>query len=490
MGKLFFERLRKAPTFLLLLSVLGSFALPDPGPFQIITPVLADDDDDDGDDDHDDDDDDDDNDRGRGSRGYDGSSSSPVYRAARPPRFLRELIRPFRNRPAAPPRRAAPPPPPEPRYAEHQIVAMGLSDEHLAQLEADDYVVLQQSELSLIGQSIVKLEVPSGTDLETAREDVRVLDPTSQADFNHYYRPEQADVQARICPDGLCWAPLLIKWPVRDAGARQACDTAVRIGMIDTGINPEHKTFAESAIDVMRIADEEEPASGRQHGTAVAALLVGSQASRSPGLLSDAKLFAVDAFQRASSGRDRAEVFDLVVGIDHLLAHDVSIINMSLAGDANDLLRDSIESAVAENKVIFVAAVGNDGPRAEPVYPAAYPEVIAVTAVDRHKRPYRRAVQGEHVDLASPGVDVWTAASISGARPKTGTSFATPFVSAAAAVVKAEEPALSPEEVEQRLASMAEDLGEPGKDPVFGWGLLNASKVCGLVDENKPIVMD
>ena len=104
--------------------------------------------------------------------------------------------------------------------------------------------------------------------------------------------------------------------------------------------------------------------------------------------------------------------------------------------------------------------------------------MLAVTAVDRSKRVYRRAVQGAYVDIAAPGVGIWTAASIRGGRPKTGTTFAAPYVAAAAALLKAREPHLKWQEVKERLYARASDIGEPGRDDVFGWGLLNASEIC------------
>jgi subtilisin family serine protease len=151
---------------------------------------------------------------------------------------------------------------------------------------------------------------------------------------------------------------------------------------------------------------------------------------------------------------------------------------MSLAGPANALLQRAVESAAAAD-VLMVAAAGNEGPRAGAVYPAAYPSVLAVTGVDRSRRAYRRAGQGEHIDISAPGVDVWTAASVSGARPRTGTSYAAPFVAAAAALWLARNAGARPDAVVASLTSTAEDLGDPGKDKVFGWGLLRPGPLCG-----------
>ncbi|WP_348270811.1 S8 family serine peptidase [Rhizobium sp. Root1204] len=87
-------------------------------------------------------------------------------------------------------------------------------------------------------------------------------------------------------------------------------------------------------------------------------------------------------------------------------------------------------------------------------------------------------MRGEYVDIAAPGVGVWTAASVSGARQKTGTSFAAAFVTAAVSVLIASEPDMSPEKLEVRIRQFTDDIGKPGKDPVFGWGLFNASRLC------------
>jgi subtilisin family serine protease len=229
-------------------------------------------------------------------------------------------------------------------------------------------------------------------------------------------------------------------------------------------------------IETIRLGKGDLPESARQHGTAVAALLVGSAESRTPGLLPGGELVAVDAFQR-NGNDDRSAVYDLVRAIDLLAGKGVLVINMSLTGPANLLLERTVEMAT-QREIVLVAAAGNGGPRAAPLYPGAYGEVIAVTAIDRRKNAYRRAGAGDHIDIAAPGVQVWTAASVKGASSKTGTSFAAPFVTAAAAMIKAANPQLKADEVEALLRQGAEDLGKPGKDPVFGWGLLNARTIC------------
>jgi len=301
-------------------------------------------------------------------------------------------------------------------------------------------------------------------------------------DFNHYYRTGSSESEQRsalkACSKPHCVAPKLIAWPTVP-GDEAHCVRDVNIGLIDTGINAEHATFKAGQVEVINAVEEGQKASSRQHGTAVAAILVGSRDSRTPGLLPDAKLIAVDAFYRTAGKDELSDVYTLVTAMDILAAKQVSVINLSLAGPPNDLLEDMTRRLV-DREIVLVAAAGNAGPRAKPAFPSAYPGVISVTAIDRSKRIYRRAGRGSHIDLAAPGVGVWTAASIRGARTKTGTSFATPFVTAAAVFKQKRLGSTKPDLIAEALAKNALDLGAPGRDDIYGHGLVQVAGSCAL----------
>jgi len=447
-----------------------------------------DDDDDDADDDDDDDDDDrdtgadddgprdrdDDDDDGDDRRGTArGGGDDPVSR------FLRSLTgqqapsgptRPVNPAPPAAPA-ATPPPVARPERldsAPAEIVARDLAAADLQALLDQGFTLIEQREIPALGLRLQRLRIAPGLGLARARATVRALPSGTDADFNHYYRPE-----AGRCEGLSCAAQARIDWPAD----RSACAPPAPIGMIDTGLNPDHEALSAAELTVLRRAPGDLPAAGPVHGTAVAALLVGGPAARAPGLLPEARLVAVDVFHRA--GRDtRADVLSLVDGLGQLAEAGARVINLSLAGPANSVLEEAVDRLAEEQDVVMAAAAGNGGPRAGPAYPAAYDAVIAVTAVDATGQVYRRAPQGEFVELAAPGVEVWTAASVSGAKPKTGTSFAVPFATAAAALLRGQAPEVTAADVRASLARAAADLGEPGRDPVFGHGLVSAAGIC------------
>ena len=134
-------------------------------------------------------------------------------------------------------------------------------------------------------------------------------------------------------------------------------------------------------------------------------------------------------------------------------------------------------SFVALLGLMLVAAAGNGGSATEPAYPAAYQDVIAVTAVSAERTVYAYANRGPYIDFAAPGVRLWTAVP-GGGRFQSGTSFAAPYVTSMVALTLAGGAERTVEAVRSRLRQDALDLGAPGRDDVFGWGLVRMWPVC------------
>lgn len=142
---------------------------------------------------------------------------------------------------------------------------------------------------------------------------------------------------------------------------------------------------------------------------------------------------------------------------------------MSLAGPDNPVLASVIKQ-LDEKGVQIIAAVGNEGPASLPLYPAAYPETLGITAVDKNHAIYRWANQGSYVDFASYGVSVDAAHPKGDTVRQTGTSMAAPRATALyACFLRAEKERKG---ALIKLQHLAVDAGEPGRDSIFGFGVL------------------
>ncbi len=262
-------------------------------------------------------------------------------------------------------------------------------------------------------------------------------------------------------------------WPDEE----RACETSVDVGLIDTAVDTGHEALADRQVTARSFIAGGVPPAPPDHGTAVAAIIVGAPDSSSSGLLPAARLFAAAIFSLRDDNRIIGTTDAIARSIDWLGQQGVRVVNLSLSGPGNQVMRLTVERA-HESGMVLVAAAGNEGPNAAPVFPAGYAPVVAVTAVDAALHPYSEANQGDYIDLAAPGVDVWSARGGQGGRYNSGTSFAAPFVSAAAALSLAQAPDASPQAIRQSLRQSARDLGTPGRDSTFGWGLLQPAGGC------------
>jgi len=149
----------------------------------------------------------------------------------------------------------------------------------------------------------------------------------------------------------------------------------------------------------------------------------------------------------------------------------VPVINISLVGPDNAVLRRATQAMIARGHVL-VAAVGNDGPAAPPLFPAAYPGVIGVTAVDRRARVLPEAGRGAQVDFAARGSQLRAAKAGGGWTIVRGTSFAAPLVARRAALQWQTLRAGNAGAIANALAQQARDAGPRGRDDTFGLGIL------------------
>ena len=332
-----------------------------------------------------------------------------------------------------------------------------LDDDLLGVIEDRGYQVLSTSTLDGLDLVVSRVSVPIGFDLDAEVQALSELGGIAEIDFNHVYR-----VAGPSSPS--------VSVGSQDMGMMS--QTGLRIGMIDTVVYRQHPTLRGARIELGEFA----PGGGAQssdHGTAVASLLVG-QAGGVEGYARGAQLFAASAFTVPANGTEpAASANSLVRSINWLVEQRTPVINMSLAGPPNRILEATVAAARARGYVV-VAAMGNQGPSAPPLYPAGYSDVIAVTAVNNRNRVFRRAGRGPHLDFAAPGVKVRTAGGNDRTRNQTGTSFASPFV---AAVILSRcghaASCIAIDEIEADLRLRATDLGDPGFDETYGWGLVS-----------------
>ncbi|HZO47326.1 MAG TPA: S8 family serine peptidase [Xanthobacteraceae bacterium] len=249
----------------------------------------------------------------------------------------------------------------------------------------------------------------------------------------------------------------------------------VLIAVIDSGADAEHPELAGMILDTFDAIGSGERT--HAHGTSI----VGAIAARSRlrGTAPGAHILVARAFGTQRSSMDGTST-DIIKALEWSMTRGARVINMSFAGSRDPGIERRLATA-RERGIILVAAAGNAGPTSAPLYPAANPVVIAVTATDIDDRIYRMANRGNHVAIAAPGVDLWLPTVDGGYRRTSGTSFSAAEITGVIALMLERNPGLTPDAVRRALLSTARDLGAPGLDPLFGAGLVDAYQAVSSV---------
>jgi hypothetical protein len=340
----------------------------------------------------------------------------------------------------------------------NEIVGFGATTHGLAAVQAAGFVIGRQSELTGLDANVVVLTAPHGMSARKALKRLRALDPDAAYDFNHVYFKGGTDASA---------ASAAARVPATPSAGDGQNTLARRVGLVDGGVEPGHAALRSITLQTHGCNGTAVPSS---HGTAVASRLLAGFSEATPAI-TDVDLYVADVYCDAPTGGSTEAV---IHALAWLMQEDVPVINVSLIGPPNVLLQRVIELASAHGHLI-VAAVGNDGPAAPPLYPAAYPGVIAVTGVDRAGKVLIEAGRGKFIAFAAPGADIEAASLPSGSSPVRGTSFAAPIVASRLALRLERPDRAAAERAVSELASAAVDLGRSGRDSVYGNGCIGCA---------------
>lgn len=348
-----------------------------------------------------------------------------------------------------------------------EVLAFSPSDAALARAVTAGFSIRRAQALAPLGIRIVVLEAPRAMATGRALGLLRRLDPAGAYDFNDIY------IQGGTTQGSATGGP----GGVPSGAGAAAGAAAVPLGLIDGGVGTAQAVFQGIVIHQHGCGGAAIPSA---HGTEVASLMVGRSA-RFGGAAPGATLYAADVYCGKPTG---GAVDAIAEALAWLVARNVPVINVSLVGPPNILLQRVIARVVAQGSLI-VAAVGNDGAAAPALYPAAYPGVVGVTAVDAHRRVIFEAERGPQVMFAAPGADIPAATLSDGFAAVRGTSFAAPLVAGLLAarlksIGGARDSDPSPDYVAAAhaavavLAQEAIHLGSSGRNTVFGYGLVGA----------------
>jgi subtilisin family serine protease len=329
-----------------------------------------------------------------------------------------------------------------------EVVAVSPSEEALIKARAVGFEIARRRRLDGLDLETVVLRAPERMSTRRALRELREADPQGTYDFNHVY-VGTGEVEA---------APTT---PLAPSSEVQLVNA--KVGMIDGGVDRSHVVFKDVTMHEHG-CDSPIPST---HGTAVASLIAG-RTGDFQGAAPGAQLWVADVYCNQPNG---GAVDAIAEAFGWLASEHVPVINVSLVGPANAMLERIVNVMIARGHLI-VAAVGNDGPSAKPLYPAAYEGVIAVTGVDGRNRVLLEACRGKHVDFAAPGSDLSAASSGEIYALVRGTSFAAPIVSGLLAARIAQPDRKSAEAAIVALIAQAADLGERGPDRIYGNGFV------------------
>jgi len=364
------------------------------------------------------------------------------------------------------------PPPGERRYFPDQVVVIesSLTARHTALFNRLHLTRIETRRIALINATIHTLRITDGGSV-TAK--IRALNAGGlRAQPNFRFELVQAT-------DSVAAATAQAPDPTQYAVAKLHLDEAhnlslgndVLVAIIDSGIDTTHPALSGVAIKSFDALNSSE--GPHSHGTAIAGIIAGH--GRLTGAAPSVHVLAARAF-----GTTQGSTTSILASLDWAVGEHARVVNMSFAGPSDPVLERAL-TAAHQKGVVLVAAAGNAGPKSPPLWPAADPHVIGVTATDYDDHLFDMANRGRQVAIAAPGVDILVARPGNAYKMEKGTSFSAAFVSGVAALMIERDTKLTPAQVEKVLLATAHDLGPKGRDDMFGAGLMDAFQAVSAV---------
>jgi hypothetical protein len=357
--------------------------------------------------------------------------------------------------------------PPTLQFEPGEIIVADPPQDFLPKVRAAGYSMVENIRLTNLGGAIYRMKIPQGSTINREQRALANLFPGVLIDVNHHFQG-QASVPIAAPANS---PRAMARW---DMG-RATCGKGVRIGMIDSAIDQSHPALRDGDVEFRSFHGQGQQPGSANHGTAVAAMLVGSP--EWGGLLSGATLKAANIFERDVAGRIISVASGVAKAMDWLAGQRLHVVNFCIAGADNKVIRQIVNKAYRKN-IVMVAAAGNWNTDLHPAYPAAYDGVIAVTAFGYGGVLLPDASFGSYIDFAAPGANILTASPGGGKQLWSGTSFASPFIAALTALEVARGMGSDTLTLRAVLSQSSVDLGAKGWDPRYGWGYINQQPTC------------
>ncbi|WP_180994332.1 S8 family peptidase [Bacillus sp. Marseille-P3661] len=256
------------------------------------------------------------------------------------------------------------------------------------------------------------------------------------------------------------------------------------VAVLDTGVDCSHEDLINRCVagyDFVNLDTDPSDDSAASHGTMVAGIIsaVSNNNTGIVGSAQNASIMPLKVLDKYGNGDDAT----IIQAIHYAADYGADIINLSLGGpEFSEALWDAVKYAY-NHGVTVVAASGNKG-RSSVDYPAGYPEVMAVGSLSSNGYRSTFSNFGPALDLVAPGANVMTTARFSGYKFGSGTSFSSPYIAAAAAIIKGQRGEISPSEIMWVLEKGSTDLGIANRDNEYGYGGLNL--LTATIDQSKP----